>query len=60
MSDEGGRVPRWKREDGVTSMEYSLIGLLIAIVIIVALTNIGVTLGGFFEAVQQGFASVSN
>ncbi|MDP3937003.1 MAG: Flp family type IVb pilin, partial [Deltaproteobacteria bacterium] len=54
------RVPRWKREDGVTSMEYGLIGLLIAIAIIVALTNIGVSLGGFFEAAQQGFASAGN
>lgn len=59
MSVEG-RVPRWLREDGVTSMEYGLIGLLIAIVIIVALTNIGVTLDGFFQAVQQGFASAGN
>ncbi|MDP3937001.1 MAG: Flp family type IVb pilin [Deltaproteobacteria bacterium] len=54
------RVSRWKREDGVTSMEYGLIGLLIAIVIIVALTNIGVSLDGFFNAVQQGFASAGN
>ena len=55
-----GRIPRWKREDGVTSMEYGLIGLLVAIVIIVALTNIGVSLDGFFQAVQQGFSSVTN
>ncbi len=53
-------VPCWKREDGVTSIEYGLIGLLIAIVIIVALTNIGVTLDGFFSAVQEGFASAGD
>ena len=52
--------PRWKREDGVTSIEYGLIGLLIAIVIIVALTNIGVSLDGFFSAVQEGFASAGD
>lgn len=53
-------IPRWKRDDGVTSIEYGLIGLLVAIVIIVALTNIGMTLGGFFEAVQEGFASAGD
>ena len=53
-------IPRWKREDGVTSIEYGLIGLLIAIVIIVALTNIGVSLDGFFTAVQEGFASAGD
>lgn len=53
-------IPRWKRDDGVTSIEYSLIGLLIAIVIIVAITNIGVSLDGFFLAVQEGFASAGD
>ena len=56
---ENTPVPRWRRDDGVTSIEYSLIGLLIAIVIIVALTNIGVSLDGFFAAVEEGFSSVT-
>lgn len=57
---DGRRIARWEREDGVTSMEYGLLGLLIAVVIILALTNIGVTLSGFLQAVQQGFAAAGN
>jgi pilus assembly protein Flp/PilA len=41
-----------KEEDGVTAIEYGLIASLVAIVIIVAVTNVGNTLDGTFTAVE--------
>ncbi|MGB7194456.1 MAG: Flp family type IVb pilin [Collimonas pratensis] len=38
-------------EDGVTAIEYGLIAGLIAVVIIVAVTNIGTTLQALFQSI---------
>jgi len=40
-----------KAEDGVTAIEYGLIAALIAVVIIVAVTAVGVNLQGVFNQV---------
>jgi pilus assembly protein Flp/PilA len=40
-----------KGEEGVTAIEYGLIAALIAIVILVALTNTGTSLNAKFEEV---------
>ncbi len=40
-----------KDESGGTAMEYALIASLIAVVIVGAVTTIGTTLTGFFQAV---------
>ncbi len=42
-----------KNEDGVTAIEYGLIAALIAIVIILAVTESGTALRGFFERVRD-------
>jgi len=42
-----------KDEDGVTAIEYSLIAALIAIVIVVAVTLVGVSLNGLFTTVSS-------
>ena len=41
----------WKNEAGVTAIEYALIGSLIAVVIVTAVTSIGVSLGNIFHTV---------
>jgi pilus assembly protein Flp/PilA len=38
---------------GATAMEYALIGTLISIVIVSALTSMGTTLSGFFTTVSS-------
>lgn len=35
----------WRNEQGVTAMEYALLGALIAVVIVAALSNVGTNLG---------------
>ena len=42
-----------KEEDGVTAIEYGLIAALIAIVIIVAVTEVGENLQAKFEDVRD-------
>lgn len=41
------------RQRGVTSIEYALLGALIAMVIVVAVTNTGQTVGNFFDYVAN-------
>jgi pilus assembly protein Flp/PilA len=40
---------------GGTAIEYSMIAALIALLLITALSGIGVSLEGIFEAVETGF-----
>ncbi|HEY5238349.1 MAG TPA: Flp family type IVb pilin [Rhizomicrobium sp.] len=42
-------------ERGATAIEYGLIALLIAMVIITGLTSVGSKLSGIFNSVQAGF-----
>lgn len=42
-----------KKEDGVTAIEYGLIAALIAVVIIVAVTNVGTALKTTFETISS-------
>lgn len=39
-------------EEGVTAIEYGLIAALIAVVIITAVTNVGLSLEAIFEAID--------
>lgn len=43
-------------EDGVTSIEYALIAVLIAMVIILSVTSVGTTLRTIFSNVAAAFA----
>ncbi|MGT2507700.1 Flp family type IVb pilin [Cupriavidus basilensis] len=43
-------------EDGVTSIEYALIAVLIAMVIILSVTSVGTTLRTIFTNVAAAFA----
>ena len=53
----GGAVV-FRRQRGVTSIEYALLAALIALVIVTAVTNTGQTVGNFFNfvAAQVGAA----
>jgi pilus assembly protein Flp/PilA len=42
-----------KDESGVTAIEYGLIAALIAVVIITAVTAVGTTLSGTFNAIAK-------
>ncbi len=42
-----------KDEEGVTAIEYGLIAALIAIVIVIAVTLVGVSLNGLFTTVSS-------
>lgn len=42
----------WQDEDGATAIEYGLIAGLIAVVIVVAVSNLGGTLNGIFESIN--------
>jgi pilus assembly protein Flp/PilA len=44
----------WVDESGATAIEYGLIGALIAVVIITAVTKIGTNLKGTFNSVANG------
>lgn len=43
----------WQRESAVTSIEYALIGALIAVVIAAAVTAVGIEVGASFEYVAS-------
>jgi pilus assembly protein Flp/PilA len=49
----------FKDEEGVTAIEYGLIAALLAVVIIVAVTNVGTSLAGVFStiATELGFVA---
>ena len=47
-----------KGEEGVTAIEYSLIAALIAVVIILAVTNTGTAVKGVFEDVESALNPV--
>ena len=49
----------FKEEEGVTMVEYGLIAMLIAIVIIVALASIGVSLSSFFQTAADTIGGAS-
>jgi pilus assembly protein Flp/PilA len=38
-------------EDGITAIEYALLGSLIALAIVTAVTNLGTTLSGIFTRI---------
>lgn len=40
-------------EEGVTAIEYGLIAALIAVVIIVSVTNVGTALSNIFQAIAD-------
>jgi pilus assembly protein Flp/PilA len=46
-------------ESGATAIEYTMIAGFIAIVIIAALTTVGVSLDGILVAVNSGFDGVA-
>lgn len=53
-------IARFLRDrDGATAIEYSMIAAFIAIVIITALTGMGVKLEAIFLAVNAGFDGVA-
>ena len=43
-------------DDGVTAMEYALLGGLIAVVIVVAISSVGTSVGGLFTFVADRMA----
>ncbi|MFO8023034.1 MAG: Flp family type IVb pilin [Perlabentimonas sp.] len=45
----------FREDDGVTSIEYALIAVLIAIAIVVTLDQVGVTVSGFYQSVADAF-----
>ena len=49
-----------KDESGATAIEYGLIAALIAVVIILAVTNLGNEVKGTFEDVKDGLAARSS
>ena len=46
---------RWWREDGVTAMEYALIGALVSIAAIIALTSLGLSIDAMFAKLLPAF-----
>ena len=48
-----------KEEDGVTAIEYGLIAALIAVVIIVAVTNVGTALDTTFNTVDTNLTGAN-
>lgn len=44
-----------QEERGVTSVEYSLVALLVALAIIVGATALGVNLGALYSYIGSGF-----
>ncbi len=44
-----------RKEEGVTAIEYGLIAALIAVVIIVGATAVGVNLGALFTQISAAF-----
>ena len=48
-----------KDEEGVTAIEYGLIAALIAVVIIVAVSAVGVSLNGIFNTISTKLDSAA-
>ncbi len=48
-----------RRQRGVTSIEYALIGSLIAVAIVLAVTALGVNLGALYDNVANKVAEAS-
>jgi pilus assembly protein Flp/PilA len=46
-------------ENGATAIEYAILGSLIAVVIVVAVTSIGKTLDSIFTNVGKGFSAAN-
>lgn len=44
-------------EDGVTSIEYVFIAMLIALAVVAAVTDIGTSLDGAYEDISNAFPS---
>ena len=44
-----------RKEDGATAVEYGLLAALIAVVIIVGVTALGVNLGAMFNTIASSF-----
>ena len=49
-----------KREDGVTAPEYALIASLVAVAIIVAVTALGGSVSGAFQAISTAIDNACN
>jgi pilus assembly protein Flp/PilA len=47
-------------ERGVTSVEYALVGALIAVVIAGSVTVVGTRLGGLYDTISAGVACASS
>ena len=45
---------RFSNEKGATAVEYGIMVGLIAVVIIIAVSTLGGTLGGFFDSINKG------
>lgn len=45
----------WEREDGVTAMEYALIGALVSIAAIVAMTSLGLSVDALLARLLPAF-----
>jgi len=45
-------------EEGVTAIEYGLIAALIAVVIILSVTNVGTALSGIFQEIADALNGV--
>jgi pilus assembly protein Flp/PilA len=55
----GRLIKGWcKAEAGVTSIEYALIGVLVAVVIVAAVTTVGVELNATFSYVASCVANL--
>ena len=50
----------FESDDGVTAMEYALLGGLISVVIVFAVASVGTTLNGFFTYVASQVAAAVN
>ena len=50
----------WVDEDGATAIEYALIAALVAITIIVALTNLGAELSDHYHLVAKKFVDATS
>ena len=46
-------------ESGVTSIEYALIGVLIAVAIVVSVTNVGSAVNGLYQRVADEVAKAA-
>ncbi|HJV26061.1 MAG TPA: Flp family type IVb pilin [Aromatoleum sp.] len=45
----------WTEQDGVTSIEYALLGVLIAVAIVGSVSLLGQTVKGLFDSVVAAF-----